>query len=94
MQFLAVNRPRPTTTTDQLGPVIPDHLRWVTHEQRTGHIVRAGRWGNGGMCIIEAPDDASAARIINEDPLVAAGLVDVEMAVIVPHPGQPGPGTT
>jgi hypothetical protein len=83
MEFLIVNRLR-DSADERLGPAIRDHLRWVTHGLRTGDIVRAGRWGRGGMCSIEAPDETSAVRILGEDPLVAEGLVDFEMAAITP----------
>ena len=84
MEFLAINRLPSSAANDRLGPVVLDHLRWVARGLRTGDIVRAGRWGHGGMCIIEAPDETSAVRLLGEDPLVASGLVEVEMAEIVP----------
>lgn len=83
MEFLIVNRLR-DSADERLGPAIRDHLRWVTHGLRTGDLVRAGRWGRDGMCIIEEPDETSAATILGADPLVAEGLVDFEMAAITP----------
>ena len=88
MEFLAINRPRPSADSEQLTAVIPAHLRWVDRGLRTGELARAGRWGHGGMCIIEAPDEAAAATFLRGDPLVIEGLVDVEIAAIVsgaPH---------
>jgi uncharacterized protein YciI len=89
MEFLTINRPHPGADSEQLTAVIPAHLRWVDRGLRTGDLVRAGRWGRGGMCIIEAPDEAAATRVLREDPLVIAGLVDVEIAAIVAA-GPPG----
>ncbi len=89
MEFLAVNRPLDTATGERLSSTIPDHLSWISRGLRTGDIVRAGQWGRGGMCIIEAPDESSALRILGEDPLIVNGLVDVELAAIVPSPATP-----
>ena len=84
MEFLAINRPLPTATLQRLDAAVPDHVRWVNDRLRTGELTRAGRWGTGGMYIIEARDQITADRILGEDPLVAAGLVTVEIAAIEP----------
>jgi uncharacterized protein YciI len=85
MEFLAINRTLPTATRQRLDAAVPEHVRWVTARLDTGDLIRAGRWGTGGMCIIDARDQAAADRILGEDPLVSAGLVTVEIAAIEPH---------
>ena len=62
MEFLAINRPRPDADSEQLTAMIPAHLRWVDHGLRTGELVRADRWGHGGMCLVEAPDGECGIR--------------------------------
>ena len=89
MEFLAINRPLAGTTHEDLAAVIPDHLRWIAHGLAAGRIVRAGAWGHGGMCIIAAPDQDGAERILRGDPLLTHGLVDVEMAAITPTTAAP-----
>jgi len=84
MEFLAINRPTPTATRHLLDAVVPDHVRWVGEQLRAGALIRAGRWGTGGMYIINARDHVAADRVLGEDPLVSAGLVSVEMAAIEP----------
>jgi len=84
MEFLAISRPVPGAAHDRIGSRIPDHLEWVARQLHVGDIIRAGRWGKGGTYTVVAPDEATATTIVGEDPLVASGLVQVEMAVIVP----------
>jgi uncharacterized protein YciI len=47
--------------------------------------VQAGKWGdNGGMIVVKAESRGEADKIVNEDPLVEAGLITFETAELHP----------
>lgn len=85
MTFLAINRLKDDVDPGLLGLVVRDHRGWVARGVAAGRIVQAGRWGGaGGMVIVRADDEAQARQLVREDPLVRAGLVEVELAQLWP----------
>ncbi len=85
MYFLAINKAKDGTTREQVGAVVPAHVQWVKQKLDDGVLLQAGAWGRGGgMLIAKAGDEASARQLLEEDPLVAAGLVNVEIGEFFP----------
>lgn len=60
---------------------LPAHLEYVKSLQRAGRWIEDGYWGElgGGMMIFDAADEAEARRIIANDPLVKAGVVEYDL---------------
>ena len=88
MEYLAINRPIRPLKGPSLSTVLEAHGRWIDTGFRSTVIVRAGRWGSGGMYILEARNEQEATAIVKSDPLVASGLVEVEMDAIKPPPAN------
>jgi len=80
MIFLATNRLRQNVSGRELGPVIGDHVRWTKAQLERGTLIQAGRWGeSGGVAVVRAEGPEAASRLMAQDPLVVAGLVDLEI---------------
>jgi uncharacterized protein YciI len=70
------------TMTDEEDRVWAEHFARLKRLLAEGTLVLAGpTLGpiNTGVAIIEAPDEASARRIMDEDPTIASGLARGEL---------------
>ena len=70
----------------ELRPHISAHRTWVEQLRErgvrisSGYLVDGGgKPGGGGLLLLEAADHASAAALIQADPMVASGLVAWEL---------------
>ena len=81
MYFMSINKFKPDADRQAINKVLPAHREWVKQKIVAQAIVQAGKWGdNGGMIIVSAPGREEADRIVDEDPLVKAGLIAFETA--------------
>jgi uncharacterized protein YciI len=70
------------TMTDEEDRVWAEHFKRLKRLLAEGTLVLAGPTIgriNTGVAIIEAPDEASARRIMEEDPTIASGLARGEL---------------
>jgi len=85
MYFLAINRIKKEADAAEIGRVIPQHIQWIHEQIAASKIAQAGKWGeSGGMSIIRASDLPEARNLLNDDPLVRAGLITFEIAPFYP----------
>ena len=80
-----INTPREdfaATMTDEEDRVWAEHFERLKSLLAEGTLILAGpTLGriNTGLAIIEAPDETSARRIMDEDPTIASGLATGEL---------------
>jgi len=80
-----INTPREdfaATMTDEEDRVWAEHFERLKRLLAEGTLILAGpTLGriNTGLAIIEAPDETSARRIMEEDPTIASGLATGEL---------------
>ena len=70
-----------TMTDDEKG-VWADHFERLKQLMAEGTLILAGPTlgrVNTGLAIIEAPDEATARRIMDEDPTIASGFATGEL---------------
>ena len=70
------------TMTDEERAVWSDHFERFTRLLAEGTIILVGpTLGpiNTGIAIFEAPDEATAQRIVEEDPVIAGGYARAEL---------------
>ncbi len=85
MYFMSVNKIKPGAERAQINKTIPLHREWAKKQLAVGVLVQAGKWGdNGGMIVIKAESREEADRVVNEDPLVQAGLITFETEELHP----------
>ncbi len=85
MYFMSINKLKPGIDHAQFNKVISAHREWVRQLLAAGVLVQAGKWGdNGGMIVVKAESREEADKVVNQDPLVEAGLVTFETAEIHP----------
>lgn len=83
MYFMSVNKFKPNLNPEQVNKAIVLHRQWAKQQLAAGVLAQAGKWGdNGGMIIIRAETREQADRVVNEDPLVQAGLITFETGVL------------
>jgi len=81
MYFMSINRIKPDADPTQLNKAISLHREWAKKQLAAGILVQAGKWGDhGGMIIVRAESREEADRVVNQDPLVLAGLITFETA--------------
>jgi uncharacterized protein YciI len=81
MYFMSINKIKLGADRAQLNKVIPLHREWAKKQLAAGVLVQAGKWGgNGGMIVVKAESREEADKIVNQDPLVEAGLITFETA--------------
>ncbi len=81
MYYMSINKLKPNVDHAQFNKAIAAHREWVKKLLATGILVQAGKWGdNGGMIVVKAESREEADRVVNEDPLVLAGLITFETA--------------
>jgi uncharacterized protein YciI len=83
MYFMSVNKFKPNLDPSLVNKTIVTHRQWAKQRLADGVLVQAGKWGDhGGMIIIRAENREQADRIVNEDPLVQAGLITFETGLL------------
>lgn len=77
---------RRTRDQARLKERLSDHLRWMIQQEQIGKIFLSGpvSSGNGatqldGLTIVRADALDAAQSIVNDDPLVASGIVEVDV---------------
>jgi uncharacterized protein YciI len=85
MYFMSINKFKPGGDRAQINKVIPLHREWAKKQLVAGVLVQAGKWGdNGGMIVVKAESREEADKVVNEDPLVEAGLIMFDTAELHP----------
>lgn len=79
--LLRLNPPRPTFPADATGAelrAMAAHAAWWQGRADAGQAVAAGPVldpaGAWGLAIVEAEDAAAALRLVEDDPVITAGL--------------------
>ena len=81
MYYMSINKYRPDADRAVINKTIPLHRAWAKQQLAAGVLVQAGKWGdNGGMIIVKAATREEADRVVDQDPLVQAGLITFETA--------------
>lgn len=81
MYFMSINKLKSGADPAQLNKAIALHREWAKQQLAAGILVQAGKWGDhGGMIIVRAESREEADRVVNQDPLVLAGLITFETA--------------
>jgi len=81
MFFMSINKFNPGADQALINKTIRLHREWAKQRLAAGVLVQAGKWGDhGGMIIVKAESREEADKIVNEDPLVQAGLITFETA--------------
>ena len=82
---MSINKFKPGGDPALINKVIRLHRDWAKKQLATGVLVQAGKWGdNGGMIVVKAESREEADKVVNEDPLVEAGLITFETAQLYP----------
>ncbi len=85
MFYLAINQARPDADFSKIGVVIPAHIKWVNERLADGHLLQAGKWGNGkGIWVLKAESREEAIEFLSDDPILRSGLFDVEINQFLP----------
>jgi uncharacterized protein YciI len=88
MYFMSINKFKSDADRAVIGKVIPLHREWAKQQLAAGNLVQAGKWGDrGGMIIVKAESMTEAGKIVDQDPLVQAGLITYETAQLYPAVG-------
>ncbi|HET7026269.1 MAG TPA: YciI family protein [Candidatus Limnocylindrales bacterium] len=80
-----IHPPRPNfaaTMTDEEKQVWGEHFERLQRLHADGVVVLVGPTlgdTNTGICVFEAPDEAAARRIMEEDPTIAGGYATGEL---------------
>jgi uncharacterized protein YciI len=70
------------TMTPEEGAAFADHGARLARMLEEGTLILAGPTlgpTNTGVAVFEAPDEAAAQRIVDEDPVVSAGICRGEL---------------
>jgi uncharacterized protein YciI len=85
MYFMSINKFRSDADRAQINKAIPLHREWARQQLAAGVLVQAGKWGDhGGMIVVRAETREEADKVVNQDPLVQAGLITFETAQLHP----------
>ena len=88
MYFMSINKFKSDADRAVIGKVTPLHREWAKQQLAAGNLVQAGKWGDkGGMIIVKAETREEADFIVDQDPLVQAGLITYETAQLYPAVG-------
>jgi len=83
MYYLSINKFKPDLDPALVNAAIVRHRQWAKQQLAAGVLVQAGKWGDsGGMIVVRADSRQEADRIVNEDPLVQAGLIIFETGLL------------
>ena len=81
MYFMSINKIRSDADRERLNKTIPLHREWARQQLAAGVLVQAGKWGDhGGMIVVRAETREEADKVVDQDPLVQAGLITFETA--------------
>jgi uncharacterized protein YciI len=79
MYFMSINKFKLDADRVKINKTILLHREWAKQQLAAGVLVQAGKWGDlGGMIIIKAESREEADRVVNQDPLVEAGVITFE----------------
>jgi uncharacterized protein YciI len=85
MYFMSINKIKPGGDWTQINNAILLHREWAKKQLAAGVLVQAGKWGdNGGMIVVKAESREEADKVVNQDPLVVAGLITFETEELYP----------
>jgi uncharacterized protein YciI len=85
MYFMSINKIKSDADRAQLSKAFPLHREWARQQLVAGVLVQAGKWGDyGGMIVVRAETREEADKVVNQDPLVQAGLITFETAQLHP----------
>ena len=85
MYFMSINKIKADADRAQLSTAIPLHREWARQQLAAGVLVQAGTWGDhGGMIVVRAETREEADKVVDQDPLVQAGLITFETARLHP----------
>ena len=83
---------------DQRRPHLEAHRAWVEQQGAAGRRIRSGflvdeqqRPGGGGLLIFEAASYAEALALVQQDPMIQAGLVSWTLQQWIPVSGDGWP---
>ena len=83
---------------DQRRPHLEAHRAWVGQQGAAGRRIRSGflvdeqqRPGGGGLLIFEAASYAEALALVQQDPMIQAGLVSWTLQQWIPVSGDGWP---
>ncbi len=67
------------------------HQAWLSEGVASGHVLLVGNLseGRGGALLLHGLDSAEARSMLDTDPFVAHGVVDLEIHEISPHTTDP-----
>jgi uncharacterized protein YciI len=83
--FMSINKFKAGGDRARINKTISLHREWAKEQLAVGVLVQAGKWGdNGGMIVVKAESREEADKIVNEDPLVEAGLITFDTAQLYP----------
>ena len=81
MYFMSINKYRTDADQAEINKTIPLHRAWAKQQLAAGVLVQAGKWGDhGGMIVVRAETREEADKVVDQDPLVQAGLITFETA--------------
>ncbi len=85
MYYMSINHIKPDAPHELINKTLPLHREWAKQQLAAGMLVQAGKWGDsGGVIIIRAETREEADDVVNDDPLVKAGLIIFETAELHP----------
>ncbi len=85
MYFMSINKFKANADRAQISKAITLHREWARQQLAAGVLVQAGKWGDhGGMIVVRAETREEADKVVNQDPLVQAGLITFETAQLHP----------
>jgi uncharacterized protein YciI len=85
MYFMSINKFKSNADRTQINKTILLHREWAKQQLAAGVLVQAGKWGDhGGMIVVRAETREEADTVVNQDPLVQAGLITFETAQLHP----------
>ena len=85
MYFMSINKFKANADRAQISKAIPLHREWARQQLAAGVLVQAGKWGDhGGMIVVRAETREEADKVVDQDPLVQAGLITFETARLHP----------
>ena len=89
MKILAFEKERPGAGPDRFAPHLKDEAWCVWQLYQSGQLrefyFRQDR--HEAVLVLECPDPAQAARLVDTLPLVQAGLITFELIPLVPYTG-------
>ena len=78
---MSINKIKAGADSALINKTLPLHRQWAKDQLAAGVLVQAGKWGDmGGMIVIKAETREEADKVVNQDPLVQAGLITFETA--------------